>query len=424
MREIVANFVRSLLTPTLSSHWEEREGPAQREGEEGTRSVNVSSFPRTRTTRSAALRPPLRVRSQSERTGRPRATARHSLWAPAFAGATMGKWRRLALLLLLLATPALAQQEPPYTTPQGNAAPPVTAMGLNPATGKAVPENNLDGGIIAAASVTSATVALGPIDTTGYESMVVAVTNIGPSTTIIIEGSTDQANWFPVPSSIGGNGNSGPFNGVGQTGFYSVPSLARWARARVSVYGSGTVTLSGNLRRAAVLPPPFVSLIGLNQNALSTNNTSADNLTIAGNNNVQLLTQNLARLWNGAGFDLQRNNADLGSVVTLGTASLTGTTETNFNARGVVCIINITAITGTSITVTLKGRDTADAVDYPILASAALTGVGTAVLRVYPGLIAVANATANDILPRYWHLDTTDSAVTAITATDDCQYVN
>jgi hypothetical protein len=46
------------------------------------------------------------------------------------------------------------------------------------------------------------------------------------------------------------------------------------------------------------------------------------------------------------------------------------------------------------------------------------------VLKVYPGLTAAANSVANDILPRFWHLDTTDSAVTSITATDDCQYVN
>ncbi len=44
-----------------------------------------------------------------------------------------------AFLALLFASPALAQQEPPYTTPGGNAAAPVMPMAINPTTGKAQP---------------------------------------------------------------------------------------------------------------------------------------------------------------------------------------------------------------------------------------------------------------------------------------------
>jgi hypothetical protein len=335
----------------------------------------------------------------------------------------------LALLLLLFTPPALAQQEPPYTTPQGNAAPAVTAMGVNPTTGKAVPENNLDGGIIPAASLTSAAVLLGPIDTTGYGSIVVAITAVGGANTVLLEESADLVNWFVAPASMTtGNSNSGPFNGIsGQPGLYYAPALARYVRARVSVYSAGTITASAILRRASVMAPPFVTLTGLNQNVIATGNTQADGVTLNGGNNVPLFVQSFPRAFNGGGFDLQRNNADLGSVVTAGIASQTGALQINYNGRGVVCIINITAFTGTSITFTLKGRDNNNGVDYPIGATAALTATGTYRLEIYPGITPASSSLVwafSDILPRAWHLDTTDSAVTAITATTDCQNIN
>jgi hypothetical protein len=82
--------------------------------------------------------------------------------------------------------------------------------------------------------------------------------------------------------------------------------------------------------------------------------------------------------------------------------------------------INVTAITGTSptLTVTLKGAiDSSATAVYTILASATINATGLTVLRVYPGLTAAANTVANDVVPGYCRIDTviggTGPAVTA-----------
>ena len=94
----------------------------------------------------------------------------------------------------------------------------------------------------------------------------------------------------------------------------------------------------------------------------------------------------------------------LGTIQTL-TAASAGATSGIFDTHmglGILVFINITAISGTSptLTVTLQGSiDDSATATYTILASAALTSTGLTVLRVYPGLTAAANLTANDVVP-------------------------
>lgn len=92
---------------------------------------------------------------------------------------------------------------------------------------------------------------------------------------------------------------------------------------------------------------------------------------------------------------------DLGKVQTL-TAQAAGTVTTGNldtqQCKGCIVFINVTAVTG-SLTVTIKGVDSGSGSTYNVLASAAIAATGLTVLRVYPGLTAAANATANDILP-------------------------
>ena len=94
----------------------------------------------------------------------------------------------------------------------------------------------------------------------------------------------------------------------------------------------------------------------------------------------------------------------LGTLVThtAASAGVTVPIETNMGL-GLLVFINITAISGTSptLTVTLKGAiDEGASATYTILASAALNATGLTVLRVYPGLTASANVTANDVVPK------------------------
>ena len=119
-------------------------------------------------------------------------------------------------------------------------------------------------------------------------------------------------------------------------------------------------------------------------------------------------------------------NTNLGALVTL-TAASTGTAsavQVNPFYKGVQIGIDVTAITGTSptLTVTLEGVDATTGSTFTVLASAAISAAGYTTLTVYPGIAVSANATADTVLPYKWKISTaiggTTPAVTAqITAT-------
>lgn len=101
---------------------------------------------------------------------------------------------------------------------------------------------------------------------------------------------------------------------------------------------------------------------------------------------------------------LQNNNVQVFPSAA-NTASQDSGDFTNPGCKGVVLVIKITAGAGLSLTFTIQGKDPVSGAYYTILASSALTGTGTTVLRVYPGLTASANVTADDVLPRTWRVD-------------------
>lgn len=67
-------------------------------------------------------------------------------------------------------------------------------------------------------------------------------------------------------------------------------------------------------------------------------------------------------------------------------------------AGGLIVVVEITAFTAGSITVTINGV-TPTGTLYPILVSAALAATGVTRLQISPSLTAVANLKANDLLP-------------------------
>lgn len=101
----------------------------------------------------------------------------------------------------------------------------------------------------------------------------------------------------------------------------------------------------------------------------------------------------------------------LGSVVALsaqGLGTVTGTVLDTHQAKGCLLYVNITAISGTSptLTVTLKGIDPAGNTNtYTVIASAALNATGLTVLKVYPGLTAAANTVVSDVMPAVSRID-------------------
>jgi hypothetical protein len=68
-------------------------------------------------------------------------------------------------------------------------------------------------------------------------------------------------------------------------------------------------------------------------------------------------------------------------------------------ARGLALVIDVTAIvTAPSVTVAIEAFDATSGKWVALLTSAAITAVGTTVLRIYPGLAVAANLSANDVL--------------------------
>lgn len=85
-------------------------------------------------------------------------------------------------------------------------------------------------------------------------------------------------------------------------------------------------------------------------------------------------------------------------------------------ARGVHVIIDVTAASATpSVVFTIQGYSGLGDDYYTLLASAAITGTGTTVLKVFPGATAAANLAANDTLPPRWRVIATHGDADSIT---------
>lgn len=107
------------------------------------------------------------------------------------------------------------------------------------------------------------------------------------------------------------------------------------------------------------------------------------------------------------------------------TATANGSDIRNWTGRGAHITIDTTAAgTSPSTTFTVQGKDNTSGVYYTILASAAITGTGTVVLRIYPGLTASANTVANDILPDTWRVIATHGNSTSHTYSVGASVIN
>ena len=69
------------------------------------------------------------------------------------------------------------------------------------------------------------------------------------------------------------------------------------------------------------------------------------------------------------------------------------------SAKNITVDIDVTAFTGTSITFTLQGYDTAKQGWYTLVATAAISAAGHSTLTVGPEVTIVANAAAQRVVP-------------------------
>lgn len=144
-------------------------------------------------------------------------------------------------------------------------------------------------------------------------------------------------------------------------------------------------------------------------------NPNVDAKTAA--NLVGIAVSGVPWLYNGTTFDRQRNNTE---ETILASAARTATTNsadfTNYNSKGAQFIVDVTAIAATpSITVNIQGKDPVSSNYYTLLTSVAISTVSTTILKVYPGIGAVANSAASDILPRTFRVSVTHADADSIT---------
>jgi hypothetical protein len=128
----------------------------------------------------------------------------------------------------------------------------------------------------------------------------------------------------------------------------------------------------------------------------------------------------VALLWSGVSFAQSQSNAT-GTV--LPSASYTAATVnsqdmSNTNWRGGHFTFNVTAFISGTYTPHIQGKDPVSGVYYDILLATGgnvLSANGITVLKVYPGVGAIAGGATNDILPSTWRVQLIGASTPSMT---------
>lgn len=185
-------------------------------------------------------------------------------------------------------------------------------------------------------------------------------------------------------------------------------------RVRLSAFTSaGTHSVGIAAADAPVEPNPIVSLaagsasIGVVDTELPAAAALAD--ALANPTAPQVGSAN--ELYNNASWDRARNNYALNlDTSSAKTATGNGATGTNHNFRGAEIFVNVTAVSGTTPTMTVRLQESFDGgttwrdVDTTNAQTASITATGVSKLVIYPGVATAANASLNGVLPRTFRL--------------------
>lgn len=127
-------------------------------------------------------------------------------------------------------------------------------------------------------------------------------------------------------------------------------------------------------------------------------------------------TAGLGYGFNGSSWDRQRNNTQNTLLASAArTITTSSTDQTNYNSRGLHVVLDVTSAGTGSITLTVEGKDSLSSKYYTLLAGVAVTTNSTNVYKVYPGLPATANVSANDIVPRTYRVTVTANNANSVT---------
>lgn len=209
-----------------------------------------------------------------------------------------------------------------------------------------------------------------------------------------------------------------------------------------AVVGANGLVVDTELPAAAALADatenPTTPLIGAALEGF--NGTTWDRLQVDANKNLKIvpfLANNIALasiatpsdassgtniaaigMFNYNGTTYERNRSNMQSTL-LASAARTVTTssadQTNNNAKGLHVVLDVTSAGTGDITLTIEGKDTLSGKYYTLLAGTNVTTNSTNVYKVYPGLPATANVSANDIVPRTYRVTVTANNANTIT---------
>ena len=250
-----------------------------------------------------------------------------------------------------------------------------------------------------------------------YRWVAVQITGAGGNTDLFFEGSNDNSTWVQVDVAEVHDASSvaSRWTNWGNT-IYQGAVPTRYFRARANSISSGTVTATAwfSASPAAFQPTLFASLGGDTDGGTPT--------VLFGLGGLKVHTYQ----YNNATWERPRSNHEVSVLASAArTASVNSADLTNYNARGVVVVVDVTAVTATpSLVVTLAGKDTLSGQYLPYLDSAAITGTGQTILTVYPGCIAVANRLVNHPLPRVWRVQVVAADTDSITYSVGANYIN
>ena len=175
-----------------------------------------------------------------------------------------------------------------------------------------------------------------------------------------------------------------------------------WDRVRTggnSADGVASETL-GILKQAA-------SLYGFNGATFDRLLAQANNGDAVAVSTLGLLKQAaFGYLFNGTSFDRARGNHD---EIYLPSAVRTGNVNTadfiNYNGRGLLLLLDVTAVPGVSTIQPLIERKHPDDGGYSVAFGGSLVStISTLQVRIYPGITAAAGTSASDVLSRIYRI--------------------
>lgn len=221
--------------------------------------------------------------------------------------------------------------------------------------------------------------------------------------TVTFQQSNDGATWYNWYGQLDSTASGAATNTAAAVGMYSGPLRARYFR----ILGGATLTSGicefyasprvGQLQQAYIAGSATLTI---NTPAVIANAAAADAAT---NGTNQLYVQQ--GVYNGASVDRVRGNVTASLIAAGTTSSQSPAAVTTYNARQLLLLVNVSAVSSGTLTVVINLITTN--YTYPVLTSASLGSIALTAMVVGPGLPVTANLSANSPLSRTFNVVTT-----------------